>query len=261
MRVGVEMMAFPSVGTPAGAPPRRHGAAADAGRALALVALALLLCACGLPRDPDGTLERVRNGVLRVGATQRPPWLVAVGTGATGVEARLIESFAASLGARVRWHWGSGEEHLAALAAGQLDLVAGGLEQESPWARRVGTTRPYVVVPLRVGVASGTPPSALDGLRVAVEEGSALATAVARRGGHPLPSADPWSAGGAVAAPEWVLVGRGWRFDPDLVLAEQRYVLAVPPGENAFLVALERSILAREDRILDELARSARSRR
>jgi hypothetical protein len=40
------------------------------------VALLLFAVACGLPRDPDDTLERVRGGVVRVGITDNPPWAI-----------------------------------------------------------------------------------------------------------------------------------------------------------------------------------------
>ena len=51
-------------------------------RVLLLVVVALLLDGCGslvptdFPADPDGTLDRVRDGgVLRVGASPRPGWV------------------------------------------------------------------------------------------------------------------------------------------------------------------------------------------
>ena len=43
--------------------------------ALAAVALlAVLIAGCGIPRDPESTLDRVRGGTLRAGITASEPW-------------------------------------------------------------------------------------------------------------------------------------------------------------------------------------------
>ena len=50
-----------------------------------IVALALALTGCGLPRDPDGTLERARaRGELVVGVSPSPPTLVVEDGAASG---------------------------------------------------------------------------------------------------------------------------------------------------------------------------------
>ena len=97
-----------------------------------------------LPRDPEGTLERARGGVLRVGGAEAPPWLVrGADGGATGPEADLVHAFAHSIGARVEWRWGSSDVHLRALAERELDVVAAGLTARTPWKAHVGVTRPW----------------------------------------------------------------------------------------------------------------------
>jgi polar amino acid transport system substrate-binding protein len=104
--------------------------------------------ACDLPRDPEGTLERVRGGVLRVGAIDEAPWVVhdahrdAHGQ-PRGVEVALVEALADRLGAEVRWDHGGETRLLAALERFELDLVIGGLDADSPYADEVGFTRPY----------------------------------------------------------------------------------------------------------------------
>jgi len=100
---------------------------------------------CGeVPRDPEGTLDRVRGNVLVVGATDSPPQITRSGQGANGPEADLIREIAAQLNARVLWRWGPLEEHFAALERFEIDLVAGGLTERTPWRHRVGLTRPWV---------------------------------------------------------------------------------------------------------------------
>ena len=53
-------------------------------RGAALV-LALALGACDLPRDPKGTADHVRNGVLRVGVSENPPWTDFAGAEPSGL--------------------------------------------------------------------------------------------------------------------------------------------------------------------------------
>ncbi len=121
-----------------------------------MVALAVtsLVTGCGgqFPADPDGTLDRVEGGHLRVGVSANPPWTqVPAGPEGTappgGLEPRLVEEFAASLGAEVVWEVGGEEALVADLEAGRLDVVVGGLTAASPWAARAALTYPYVTVP------------------------------------------------------------------------------------------------------------------
>lgn len=204
-----------------------------------LVALAVG-AGCDLPHDPNGTLEDVRGGTLRVGVSEAPPWVVRAGDAPGGVEADLVRRFADDLGAEVEWIWGDPEEHLEALERFQLDLVIGGLTRASPWRKRVSFTAPYFTDTLRVGVPPGAPvPRELDGVRVAVEPGAALAATLEERGAVPVPTRDLAAVGGPVAAPGWELARWGFA-TTDLTLGHTRHVLAVPPGENGWLVRLDR---------------------
>lgn len=141
-------------------------------RRISLPLLLLAVAGCDLPRDPEGTLERVRGGTLRAGVVPNPPWVVVEAGRVRGVEPALVRRFARSLDARIEWVAGTESELLERLETRDLDLVAGGLTRSNPWGSRVGLTRPY---PAPSGYAPG-----------------------------------------------------------------ERRVLAVPPGENAWLVRLER---------------------
>ncbi len=63
----------------------------------------VFLAACGMPRDPQHTSDRVREGTLRVGATDNPPFTLSHGREVRGVEADAVRELAAQLGARVEW--------------------------------------------------------------------------------------------------------------------------------------------------------------
>ena len=123
---------------------------------LALVALTLaVLAGCGvtIPSDPEGTLDRVRGDVLRVGATAHEPWVVVAGGDPQGDEPALLEEFATELDARIVWTVGNEESLVEALERGDLDVVVGGFTDATPWAERAATTVPYIEAP----GADGTP--------------------------------------------------------------------------------------------------------
>lgn len=195
--------------------------------------------ACDIPRDPDDTLDRVRGGVLRVGVIDNEPWTKRAGGEPTGVEVQLVREFAAELGARAHWMWGGEGEQMEALKRGELDLVIGGLTDETPWGAEVGTTNPYFESHIVVGVPPAMPPPAsLEGLRVAVPQGDAIAARLEDENAIPSRTEDPFAANAPVAAAEWELEARG--FTPtEFKLHTEKHIFATPPGENAFLVRLE----------------------
>jgi polar amino acid transport system substrate-binding protein len=107
------------------------------------IVVLLVAVACGLPRDPDGTLDRVRGGVIRVGIAESPPWVIVTPGGAEGVEATLVEAIADSLGASIEWIRRSESELLTDLEERKLDLVLAGLTDDSPWKTKVALTKPF----------------------------------------------------------------------------------------------------------------------
>ena len=134
-------------------------------------------CGISVPTDPDHTLDRVRGGVLRVGASVNDPWIIWTSEAEpAGREADLVRAFAESLDARVEWVRGGEESLMNRLEDGELDVVAAGLTGETPWMEKAAITKPYLTVQ-----------------------------------------------------------GRGG--------ANEEHVLAVPLGENAFLLTLERFLL------------------
>jgi ABC-type amino acid transport substrate-binding protein len=106
-------------------------------------ALAVACLACDLPHDPDGTLERVQNGVLRVGVAANAPWIALDGTRPTGYEGAMLQDLAGQLHSSIELHPGAESVLLEELRDRKLDLVAGGLTADSPWKRDVAMTNPY----------------------------------------------------------------------------------------------------------------------
>ena len=106
--------------------------------------VALASVGCGIPRDPEGPLDRVRGTTMHEGVKDNPPW---VELDELDLEARryaLAERFAAGIEAEIEWIEGSEEELFAALEVHELDLVVGGITSVSPWASVAALTHPYL---------------------------------------------------------------------------------------------------------------------
>ena len=209
------------------------------------------LTGCQVPQDPDGTLDIVRDGTMRVGVTESDPWVdLADPENPGGVEPELIRRFAAGLNAEIDWIDGSEEELIGALKEGQLDLVVGGLTKKSPWMKEASLTWPYLKTRLVVGAPPGSSlPDDLDDVPVAFERGGEAGGLLERKTGARAVAVDQLDdARGAVAADEWLLDDLDLR-PTGVELAKHQHVMAAPLGENAWLVALERFLLRRTGEI------------
>lgn len=116
---------------------------------LLILAMTVSLVGCGMtvPTDPDGTLQQVSGGDLRVGVSPAEG-LADVSTDApTGPLVDLVDTFADSLDADIEWTIDSEETLVGMLEEGELDLVVGGLTDQTPWIDRAGVTRGYIGVP------------------------------------------------------------------------------------------------------------------
>lgn len=112
---------------------------------IASAVLALLLAGCGvtIPADPNGTLENVRDGVLRVGVSPDPPLVSDVDGGPSGSIVALVDRFAKTLDAEPEWTVATEETLVGMLEKGDLDLIAGGITVDTPWFERAGVTRGF----------------------------------------------------------------------------------------------------------------------
>jgi polar amino acid transport system substrate-binding protein len=215
-----------------------------------LVVFALLLVAtvgCEFPRDPRGTLEQVRGGTMRVGVVANEPWTLVEGGEASGVEVELLEEFAGELGAEAAFVQGTVPELLEAARLGEVDVVAGGFTSTSPGVsegKEAGITSPYLTTRLVVGVPPGTPAfDDLSGREVAVERVDHSAVLLREEGAVPVTVDDLSSAEIPVAAYPWQL--EAWGLEPSGVeLPKEEHIMAVPLGENGWLVELERFLRA-----------------
>ena len=109
----------------------------------------LLLTGCDrLPRDSAGALNRIQSTrEVRVGVAEHEPWVRWEGDRATGLEPELIEQWAQTLGARVVWRRDSVAELVKALHRREIDVLAAGLEETTPYAPEVAASQPYLEAP------------------------------------------------------------------------------------------------------------------
>lgn len=111
---------------------------------LGLVLTAALAC-CDLPRDAGDTLAEIRaSGVVRVGYSHNPPWVIDDRTDQpAGLEPALIRQWAAELGAEAEWLRGGETSLVEALADRTIHVLVGGHREGSPWTHRAAATQTY----------------------------------------------------------------------------------------------------------------------
>lgn len=215
----------------------------------------VLLASCGLPRDVEGTLERVRGGVIRAGITESDPWTVLTDGEPSGVEVTILSDFAETIDAEIEWTLGSEEELFGAMEIHELDVVIGGLTSTSPWAGQVTFTHPYLTTAGVIGWPEGDPiPADIAGHKVVVEKGGRLAGLLQKTDAVSVEVEDLAAARGRAAAIDnWLLDDLDLK-DTGVRLDEADHVMAVPHGENDWLVELERYLLTHETEIENRLA-------
>lgn len=194
---------------------------------------------------------------MRVGVAEHDPWVLLDGSGQPtgGVEIGLVEEFAASTDADIEWFDGSVEELMAGLHTRSLDLVVGGLHSKSPFSKDGTFTHPYLTTFTTIGVSPGTDPDVkLNDMEVAVEAGSELEGLVRKLDVVVVPVDDLATVAPPVALDDWLLDDLGLQAH-SVRITETDHVMAVPHGENAWLNALERFLLANTslaDDLLDD---------
>jgi polar amino acid transport system substrate-binding protein len=213
-----------------------------------VLALALGLAGCQYPRDPEETLDRVSGGTMYVGVVENPPWVILhEGREPQGVEPELVRRFGEQIDAEIEWVEGSESELAEAMRGFQLDIIVGGLTRSWPYARHVALTRPYVDTEIEFGVPPGTElPDDLDEVEVWVEQSSEAAALLQQEEGeaNPVYYDSLGEIDGPVLTDDFEILSIGYE-RTDRIQRDDEHAMAVPMGENAFLVELERFLLDR----------------
>ena len=219
---------------------------------IATLAGALTLGACQFPADPDGTLERVKDGTMRVGITHAPPWVEVdpEGNPVGGIEVELVRRFARDIGVKkIEWVDGSEEELVNSAKEGSLDLVIGGITSKSRWKKDVTFTQPYAETEIVIGIPPGASfPDDLEGTRAYAETGSEAESLLHKKtNAEVVPVSKLEKGQSPVGAEDFVLDDLGLVASEELL--EEAHVMALPLGENAFMVRLEKFLLNRDKEI------------
>ena len=191
-----------------------------------------------LPRDPKETLRQLSSRPIRVGLVEHPPWVVRTSGEPAGVEVELVRNFAGQLGTTTDWHWGGEQEQLEALQHYQLDIVIGGLTDQTPWSKYVGFTSAYFEETYRVATPAGSQLANIKGAEVYVRKGEAVAAKVKKKGARVMAVDDLARVSGPIAAADWEIEQLGLTSTNE-ELESVKHVIAVPPGENALIKRLD----------------------
>lgn len=200
--------------------------------------LLLSVEACDLPTDQRGTLDRVQNSRIYVGVIENWPWATLRKKQAEGVEADLVKAFADTLNAKVEWIGGGFPALSRALEVGQIDLLIGGLTSRPPAKERLGLSTIYFRTTSRVA----TPPGArtTENLKAVTIAARPQDPAAAELPGNVSVrwTDDLRSSQLPILAQDWEIAAWGY-MATRFVAAHTDHVIAVSPGENAFLRRLD----------------------
>ena len=185
---------------------------------------------------------------MTVAAVDHLPWVIVRGEGEPqGAEVELVEALARDLGVSIEWRRMPAFEALEGLERGEVQLAIGGFERKNV-AAVAGAAPSYVYFreALVIGVRPETAtPEDLEGRRVYVPPEEQANELVRSEGGVPVAE---WSERVALAAvPHWRLESLG--LVPSGIVLQRRDVVAVPPGENAWLMRIERFLRSEADDI------------
>jgi polar amino acid transport system substrate-binding protein len=216
---------------------------------------------CQFPRDPEGTLDRVRGGTLRVGVIENEPWVkLSEDREPAGVEPELTRQFANELDADIEWVEGPESELVEAMRGYQLDLLIGGLTRSSPWQKEVALTRPYVDTEIELAVPPGEDvPGDLSGVEIWVERHSEAAALLEQEEeeADAVYFDEIEEVDGLALLRTYDIDAIGYE-RTDNVFRDHEHAMAVPMGENAFLVELEQFLLDRGEEAEELVTEEAR---
>jgi polar amino acid transport system substrate-binding protein len=226
-----------------------------------LLSAVTLLAACQYPRDVEGTLDRVQGGTMRVGVIEDPPWVTLESRQPGGVEPELIRRFATELNAKIEWVEGSESELVEAMRGFQLDILVGGLTRGSPWQKHVALTRPYIDTNIEFAAPPGEEfPDDLEGVEIWVERYSEAAALLQQEEEETeaIYVDDVRQIKGLALLDSYDIDVIGYE-GTDHILRDEEHAMAVPSGENAFLIELEHFLLDRGEEVEPLLLREARN--
>lgn len=207
-----------------------------------IILAVLVLAGCRYPVNIERPMADMHGGELNIGLSENPPWVINTDQGPAGLEVEIVRALAEDMDATINWHWDSESSLLAALSQYQLDLVIGGLTQDANVSTLAAPTKAYYQSHYSVGVPEGVSlPSNLEGVEVAVPVVNHIAHALKKEGVILHPTPDLGAQNEAAANPAWWLRAHGYQVG-DWEIATDHHVMALPKGENAWMLAVQRHL-------------------
>jgi polar amino acid transport system substrate-binding protein len=135
--------------------------------------------------------------------------------------------------------------------------VVGGITDDTPWADELGVSRSYLESQTVLAVApQASDPDGLKGERVAVRLGDPAGAMLRSRGAR-VEEVDSVAPGQApVAVEDWRVPALGLR-PTQTVLKHERHIVLAPPGENGWVLTIDRFLAGREGQVRAALAAAA----
>lgn len=184
------------------------------------------------------TLNKVKGDTLKVAYSENEIWIQENKGKVIGIEANIIKEFANAVNAEVEWIKGAESELIPLLKEGECHIFICGLTKSSPWKKHAGFTRPYTTSKIYIGISPGiTVPESIKDKKIAVKKNNSIGKYIKRKGGIPEYT-DSLEGYSYIATYEREIKQLGYILT-DIKLHEEKQVIAVPQGENAFLIELE----------------------
>lgn len=191
------------------------------------------------PKDPEGTLKKARNGVLKVGINA-PDTSNEVAMLHYQKNIDLVNRFAHQINARVQWVQGNESDIAKLLEEYELHMAIGSYTSNTPFSQTVGNSKPYDTVTWRIASFPRDPiPNNIKDKEVLTTSRIAAAY-IKKKGGKPV-LANFLTPGYAIAVTDEQLALLNAQAT-DIILHKEKYVVLIPKGENGFLFELEKFI-------------------
>lgn len=95
------------------------------------------------PADPKHSFKEAQTAGLKVGLVVNAPYVVRDGSGYSGTEVQLIETFARRYGLDTEFISATESELIKQLEKYELHIVAGGFEKSTIWMSKAGLSTTY----------------------------------------------------------------------------------------------------------------------
>jgi polar amino acid transport system substrate-binding protein len=218
----------------------RHQPKARELKTIITLLFGLIFAGCqNYPKDPMHTFDKVKEHTLKVAYSENGQWVREDNGIVSGIEAEIIKEFASSINAGIEWIKGPESELMPLLKEGECHIYIGGLVQTSPWRKHTAFSRPYTTAEVYIGVSpSMSPPHDIKNKKIGVRKGSSIGKYVKKKEGIPQYT-DSLAHHPYIAAYNWEIKELGFT-KTNIKLYEEKHVIAVPQGENRFLMEVEK---------------------